>query len=90
MLASIGAEIVVRTPLIPGYNDSYEDLIAMVSLLKEIGVKKYMLLPFHQFGRGKYASVGMEYNLTGVHAPSTGRMDELDEWIKAQGLSIEY
>ena len=40
----------VRVPLIPGYNDSEENLKATARFAKEIGAAKVSLLPYHVWG----------------------------------------
>ena len=51
--------IVARTPVIPGFNDTSQDISAIVKFLKSIGtLKKYELLPYHQFGTPKYGQLG--------------------------------
>lgn len=62
-LAAAGVDICVRTPLIPGVNDKEEELLAIAHALKEFGIAKYELLAFHQYGKGKYESCGMKYEL---------------------------
>ena len=59
-------DVTPRTPVIPGFNDSLEDARAMAQWLKANGGTKVQLLPFHNFGEGKYALVDMPYTLRGV------------------------
>ena len=89
-LAGRGANILVRTPLIPGHNDSDEDLAAMLALLKDAGVAKYALLPFHQYGSGKYASTGAAYTLGHLTPPSEERVAALRQTIADQGFTSDY
>lgn len=60
---SEGIEILPRLPVIPGFNDSLDDARGIASLLKDIGLKKIQLLPFHQMGERKYEFLGKEYSL---------------------------
>ncbi|MDR3123901.1 MAG: glycyl-radical enzyme activating protein [Treponema sp.] len=61
--AGRGPRILPRIPVIPGYNDSPDDAAAFASLLRATGADTVQLLPFHQFGRNKYALLGREYGL---------------------------
>jgi pyruvate formate lyase activating enzyme len=55
MLVNQKASLDLRLPLIPGYNDSESDLLAMISFIKSLdGIGKIHLLPYHQTGRHKY------------------------------------
>lgn len=61
--------IIARTPVIPGFNDTLEDLQAIVDFINEAGKKctnlSYELLPFHNFGSSKYEFQGKPYAFEG-------------------------
>ncbi|WP_368256299.1 glycyl-radical enzyme activating protein [Enterococcus innesii] len=54
-------KMLLRIPIIPGYNDTLEDATAFGKLLKNYQVKSVELLPFHQFGKSKYAFLNRDY-----------------------------
>ena len=56
----------VRTPVIPGFNDTQEDILAIVDFLHNKTNITYELLPYHCFGRGKYKTLGREYPMGDV------------------------
>jgi len=60
--ASKKTKIWLRLPLIPGYNDSEEDMRRVAELAKRINAEKISLLPYHEYGRQKYPRVGKEYS----------------------------
>jgi len=60
--ASKKTKIWLRLPLIPGYNDSEEDMRRVAELAKRINAEKVSLLPYHEYGRQKYPRVGKEYS----------------------------
>ncbi|WP_028263713.1 glycyl-radical enzyme activating protein [Atopobium fossor] len=62
----MGVGVLVRTPVIPGFNDSLEDARGMASALNKLGAKRVQLLPFHNFGENKYALLEKDYALAGV------------------------
>jgi pyruvate formate lyase activating enzyme len=55
--------IVVRTPLIPGFNDSVEDISEIIELLRGLPAVTYEVLPYHRLGTPKYEYLGREYAL---------------------------
>ncbi len=59
-------DVLPRTPVIPGFNDSLEEARAMACWLREAGASRVQLLPFHNYGEGKYALLDMPYRLQGV------------------------
>lgn len=51
--------ICVRTPVIPGFNDTQEDIKKIISFLETLPQKvSYELLTYHQFGENKYSMIG--------------------------------
>lgn len=61
-----GKAVIARIPVIPGFNDGPGDTQAFGRLLQEAGVQEVHLLPFHQFGQGKYEKLAMEYDYDNV------------------------
>jgi pyruvate formate lyase activating enzyme len=53
----------VRTPIIPGFNDTVEDIQAILDFLKDKPNTTYEPLPYHSFGRGKYKALGRPYEM---------------------------
>ena len=80
----------VRTPLIPGVNDREEDIIAIMDYLNQCGIKKYSILPFHQYGSGKYESLGLNYELADLKVPSDDYIVKLKKQIQDRGFTDEF
>ncbi len=59
-------DVLVRTPIIPGFNDSLDDARAMAHWVRENGGRRVQLLPFHNFGESKYDLLDMPYSLHGM------------------------
>lgn len=77
-LAQSGAKLCVRTPVIPGVNDSEEEIKAICSLLEPVRDKiSYTLLGFHTLGFGKYESLGMKNEMSDTKALPATRLKEL-------------
>jgi pyruvate formate lyase activating enzyme len=86
-LARIHNDIVVRYPLVPGFNDSADDIGDLLNLLKGVhGLNKVEVLPYHRFGESKYAMLGREYPLKGLEVPSESEVKEIVEQIQSGGL----
>ena len=67
--------IIVRTPVIPGFNDSVEVVRAIKDSLTGLSSSiEYELLAYHGFGEPKYHQLGREYSLTGLKPPSEEQM----------------
>lgn len=83
-----GMDVTVRTPVIPGFNDGPEEARAMARALREVGATSVQLLPFHNFGEGKYALLDRDYAFHGVpnlHSDDlmAYRQAYLDEGVEA-------
>lgn len=55
----------VRTPVIPGFNDTEEDIKSILNFIKGKPNVRYELLPYHRLGQPKYEYLGKEYILAG-------------------------
>ncbi|BBB91136.1 MAG TPA: glycyl-radical enzyme activating protein [Methylomusa anaerophila] len=58
--------VLVRTPVIPGFNDTEADIAAISDFLKGRAGVSYELLPYHRLGQQKYEFLGIEYPLGGT------------------------
>lgn len=61
-----GLDVLVRTPVIPGFNDGIEDARRFAERLHEVGATRVQLLPFHNLGESKYDLLGRDYRLHGL------------------------
>lgn len=78
-IAAVHPNIIARTPVIPGKNDSDENIAQTAKLVSSLGIGKLELLPYHNFGEYKYGQIGMEYQLSDIVAPETAFMNHLRE-----------
>lgn len=79
-----GIEILPRLPVIPGFNDSLEDAAGIAALLKDVGLNRIQLLPFHQMGERKYEFLNREYALKDVKMLHHEELTQYrEEFIKA-------
>ncbi len=70
--------VTVRTPVVPGVNDSAEAVRAIVDFIADAGgAAAYELLAYHRFGECKYAKLGRCYPLGDVEPPDEERMGML-------------
>ncbi len=80
--------VVVRTPIVPGFNDAPEDVRSICDFLTALpGAVRYQLLPYHRFGEPKYRKLGREYPRPDLEPPSPEQMAALRRVIEESGLS---
>lgn len=81
--------LIVRTPVIPGINDSEESIRAIAQFVKSLGtVKRYELLPYHNYGEAKWERTRWtpSYQLKGLEALSEESIRPLKDIVAAVGL----
>ena len=82
-LAKTGKLYEVRTPIIPDFNDSDEDVTAINSIVKSLGVDiKHTLLPFHNICASKYESQGRIFGAAELSEPTKDKMNHLNSLIE--------
>jgi pyruvate formate lyase activating enzyme len=91
MTLASGVPVTIRVPLIPGINDSDQELkeiarIAMDSLKKP---GKVELLPYHKFGMGKYQQLDREYELTELTTQEAPELEKMKGLLESFGLECE-
>jgi pyruvate formate lyase activating enzyme len=67
----------VRTPVIPGFNDSTEAIGSIVDFIRDMPSIDYELLAYHRMGSPKYAYLGLDYPLEGVKNLPDKKFDKL-------------
>ena len=71
-------EIVVRTPVVPGVNDTERDIGSIATFLSRVPtLKRYELLGYHAFGAPKYSQIGRQYSLANLKPVSPERLRKL-------------
>lgn len=79
--------MVIRIPLIPGVNDSPEDMRAFAGVISALGeaVQGVELLRYNNLAEAKYQLAGLEYEAFGQEVQSSKTMEVLREAL-AQAL----
>lgn len=83
---SAGGRVVARMPIIPGFTDDAACVASNVSRIRELGVTRVDVLPFHQLGQGKYDSLGRSYGLRDVPQLSERDVADVVARCRADGL----
>lgn len=88
-VADSGTEIWIRFVLVPGLTDAEENVEAVADYVSTLStVSRVEVLPFHQMGQDKWATLGMTYELTDTRAPSPELVDRVREQFRARGLTV--
>jgi pyruvate formate lyase activating enzyme len=65
-----GADVVFRQPLIPGVNNSIENIEATARFLTSLGTNaiRLQIMPYHRMGQSKYKALNILYTMEGLGA----------------------
>ena len=73
-----GIEICVRTPVVPGWNDTDVNIRETAEFIAEFqNIRRYELLAYHTLGINKYRTLGRRYMLKNVQEPEKEQMQYL-------------
>lgn len=87
-LAERGRPIWLRYVLVPGLTDDEEEIANVAWFAASLGnVERVDVLPFHQMGRFKWASLGIGYALGDVKPPAPEAVKRACDLFRAEGLT---
>ena len=82
--------LIVRTPVIPTFNDTPEEIAAIAAFARELGsVAEHHFLPYHRLGQDKYEGLGRSYSLPEIEPPSREKMEYLLSVAERSGLKCQ-
>lgn len=61
--------VIIRVPLIPGFNDSAAHLHALGEFLRDLQFSDVELMPYHAYGLSKYQALGRTYPMQNIPQP---------------------
>ena len=89
-IASAGAKIQIRIPVIPDFNDSEESIRKTGMFCKSLGsaVTVVQLLPYHNLGVMKYQRIDNRRMVLEAEPPSENKILSLKNLLESLGLSV--
>ena len=79
--------LVLRTPIIPGFNDSVENAEKTADFMNENGFFEINLLPFHRLGTSKWEQLGTVYKYKHQEALSKKDLEYLQDVYFDKGIA---
>jgi len=81
--------LIVRIPIIPGFNDTADVLGRMFDFLsRDTAVRRVQLLPFHRLGLNKYEGLGLQYVMKEVRNLDKSDCEPFAVLGRARGLEV--
>jgi pyruvate-formate lyase-activating enzyme len=81
-----GGRLIIRVPIVGGFNDSTDNLCSTAAFVKKLNLKEVNLLPFHRLGHSKYEQLGLEFKYAHLASPSRQAMLSHQRIFEAAGL----
>ena len=89
LIAKEAKRLIIRTPVIPTFNDTEDEIRDIARFAVSIGVKEIHLLPYHRIGSDKYAGLGRNYTMSHISVPTKEKMQTLLDVALSEGLEAQ-
>lgn len=77
----------IRQVVVPGLNDSDENILKLTEIVKKYScIKSVELLPFKKICKSKYDALNREFLFEKYNSPTKAEIDILQEKLKQQGI----
>ncbi len=89
LLLENGADVLFRQPLVPGVNDSIENIKATARFLISLGnnATRLQLMPYHRMGVAKYKALDLPYTLEGLGAAEDALVEAVQRAYAGHGIN---
>ena len=78
----------IRYVLVPGFTDDPVEVVNVAKFAASLGsVQRVDVLPFHKMGEFKWASLGLDYDLSQVEPPTPELVERTCATFRAEGLT---
>ena len=83
-------DLYIRIPLVPGINDSEDNLLATVAFCKELKkFKELHVLPYHRLGVASYRFLDMKYPLQEIESLNIEIVEKKVEKLRQAGIAVK-
>jgi len=79
--------LIVRKTIVPGFNDSAENISATINFMKKSGLEEINILPLHHLGFSKYEQLGKKYTCQNIKSPGLEIMEEIKTKFEANSIT---
>jgi pyruvate formate lyase activating enzyme len=87
-LSETGCSMIVRIPVVPGFNDSTEQIEAIAEFARTLNVSQIDLLPYHSGGADKARRLQGDLNIIEQPRPDSAVMQRLRETAANMGFNV--
>lgn len=79
--------LIVRIPIIPGFNNTDELLRQYISFFKDNNISEVNVLPLHHLGREKYQKLGRNYLMDISKKPTSRQLNQICDIFAYYGIN---
>lgn len=91
LLSEHGADVLIRIPVVPGCNDTADNMTRTARFLWDnTRFRQVELLKMHKLAAHKYNSLGLPYPAADILEPSEEHILQLADCLAAAGLTVLY
>ena len=80
--------IEIHFPVIPGYNDSQNNIDALLDTMESLGLNRIDLFPFHLLGSHEYEELGIDYAMKDRAVPTEAYIGQIQDYIASRGFEL--
>jgi pyruvate formate lyase activating enzyme len=85
----LSKRMVIRRVLLPGINDSLEELQLLSDYIHSLSQKPSVeLIPYHKLGVHKWKELGLKYTLDKLRPPSESKYQQVSDYLKGMNLTV--
>jgi pyruvate formate lyase activating enzyme len=88
-LVGSGGSVTVRVPIVPGFNDTPQDIRTVSEHVARLGLRELHLLPYHRLGESKYRLLGRSVSFEAGGRMSEAKLDALRTVAQAAGVLVK-
>lgn len=90
LLSELGAEVLIRVPVVPGFSDGSDNIRKTADFLTEnTRFRTVELLAMHKLAAHKYEALGREYPAQDIPLPDDETMRDLGNILKEKGFTVK-
>lgn len=89
LLAEMDKDIQIRVPLIPGYNDMDENILATAEFVSSLGITQIAFLPYNKMAGSKYTWMGRKYTLEEITPQTSKDLDHIRKIAAEHNLGVQ-
>ena len=89
-LSETGKEIIIRIPIIPGFNDDKTNIEATAKFISSLShISRVDVLPYNRGGMEKSSRLSADYKLIQAEPPTDDKINSIADTLKTYGFEVK-